>query len=80
MTRIEAAFIAVWKKGASSETSHSKTPFRWRVTPRRVTWFWLECFGCNYWGIIIMISMSGEETHVPKEVNICARIRGKWTT
>ena len=37
MTRIEAAFMAVWKKGASSDTSHSKTPFRCRVTPRRVT-------------------------------------------
>lgn len=39
MTRIVAAFIAVWKKGASSDTSHSKMPFRWRVTPRSVTWF-----------------------------------------
>lgn len=48
MTRIGATRTAVWNRGASSETSHSKFPFKWRVTPRRVTWFWLECFGCNY--------------------------------
>lgn len=41
-TRISDSFMPVWKRGASSDTSHSNTPLSARVTSRSVTEFWSE--------------------------------------